>query len=544
MVVMRAQVGAGGVHHHRRVDAVEGALLDHEDLAAAALLGRGAQDHDPPAELVGEGRGGEPGAEPGGGDDVVAAGVADAREGVVLAEDGDGRAPRSRPGPRRRCRARRPAARRLRPASSSTPVSRSWAWCSSKPSSGWAWMSVGDVDQQVGPTVDLVAHPVLQLGGLHAATIPARAAAALDARPCWRLTPPRVSASGCTETSRCGRATDVHAVEADVERRREVEAHGSAPDGAQGRVREVGARPGPASGHPSIPESEVAVGDVEESVVGMRAWSQVPVPQPLGVHDGHGPAAPPGPAGDEMGDEAGRTSRRWWRGRGRSGRSSPPRSGGGPRRPDRRACGTGRRRAGRPSAAGGPPGALPARRLEPPHRSAPRPRPAGAERDGPTPHPCDGHVAGSGPAPGVSPVRWSPWCTSTGGAGVVAMADEAATTPRCTASTAALAVSAVPGAMAVSASWRSRSSSWRIVRTKSPPERLVAQQMVEIVSRGPRVGQADEPPVGRAGLGKSQSRARRRRWRGPARPAVPRPTRPPARGTRVRGRGRSCAPRR
>ena len=41
------QVVAGRVHHQGGVDAVEGALAGHEDLAAAALLGRRAE-HDAP----------------------------------------------------------------------------------------------------------------------------------------------------------------------------------------------------------------------------------------------------------------------------------------------------------------------------------------------------------------------------------------------------------------------------------------------------------------------------------------------------------------
>ena len=49
------QVLAGRVDHHRRVDAVEGAPLGEEHLAAAALLGRRAEHDDPAAELVGQG---------------------------------------------------------------------------------------------------------------------------------------------------------------------------------------------------------------------------------------------------------------------------------------------------------------------------------------------------------------------------------------------------------------------------------------------------------------------------------------------------------
>ena len=70
----------------------------HQDLAAAALLGGCAHHDDPSTELLGERGRRQPGAEPGGGDDVVTAGVADAREGVVLAEHGDRWVRWSRPG--------------------------------------------------------------------------------------------------------------------------------------------------------------------------------------------------------------------------------------------------------------------------------------------------------------------------------------------------------------------------------------------------------------------------------------------------------------
>jgi hypothetical protein len=62
-----------------------------QHLAAAALLGRRA-DHDEPARQLGhQRRQGEAGAGPHGGDHVVAAGVAHARQRVVLAQHGDGR---------------------------------------------------------------------------------------------------------------------------------------------------------------------------------------------------------------------------------------------------------------------------------------------------------------------------------------------------------------------------------------------------------------------------------------------------------------------
>ena len=141
MTSIRDQVVTGGVDHHGGVDALEGAPLGEEHLAAAALLGRRAEHDHPAAELVGERGRGEPGAEPGGADDVVPAGVADLREGVVLAEHRDGRAVGAGPGDEGGVEAEgasaRPRARRPR----GCRVSRSWAWCSSKLSSGCSQMS-------------------------------------------------------------------------------------------------------------------------------------------------------------------------------------------------------------------------------------------------------------------------------------------------------------------------------------------------------------------------------------------------------------------
>ena len=87
-----------GVDHHRHVDAVEGAPLEQQDLAAAALLGRGADDPHGHAEVVGHGGQGQARADGGRGDHVVAAGVADPGQRVVLGADGDlqrGRCPPS-----------------------------------------------------------------------------------------------------------------------------------------------------------------------------------------------------------------------------------------------------------------------------------------------------------------------------------------------------------------------------------------------------------------------------------------------------------------
>lgn len=74
---------------HRRVQAVERAALQHDDLAAAALLGRGAEHRDGQAEVVSARREGAGGADRGRGDDVVLAGVSESGQRVVLGADPD-----------------------------------------------------------------------------------------------------------------------------------------------------------------------------------------------------------------------------------------------------------------------------------------------------------------------------------------------------------------------------------------------------------------------------------------------------------------------
>jgi hypothetical protein len=49
------------VDHHRRIDPVEVTALEQPDRAATGLLRRGAEHREPPTELVGEGRQGDPG---------------------------------------------------------------------------------------------------------------------------------------------------------------------------------------------------------------------------------------------------------------------------------------------------------------------------------------------------------------------------------------------------------------------------------------------------------------------------------------------------
>ena len=86
------QVHVGRMHHHRRVGLLEGAEPRHQLLAAVTLLG-GRAEH---AHHAGQARaelGQRDGrAITGGGDDVVAAGMADAGQRVVFREDRDGRA--------------------------------------------------------------------------------------------------------------------------------------------------------------------------------------------------------------------------------------------------------------------------------------------------------------------------------------------------------------------------------------------------------------------------------------------------------------------
>jgi hypothetical protein len=76
------------VHHQRGVDAVEGALSRHQLLAAAVLLGGGAQQAHPTRQVVRHRRQGQPGADARGCDQVVPAGVAHLRQGVVLRQQG------------------------------------------------------------------------------------------------------------------------------------------------------------------------------------------------------------------------------------------------------------------------------------------------------------------------------------------------------------------------------------------------------------------------------------------------------------------------
>ncbi len=98
------------VEHRHRVHPLEGAAVEHDDLAAAALLGRGAQDCDSAGRvgpLLGDGDRGGAG---GGADQVVAAAVAEPGERVVLGEQRDRRPVAAAVLPAERGRQRRDAA--------------------------------------------------------------------------------------------------------------------------------------------------------------------------------------------------------------------------------------------------------------------------------------------------------------------------------------------------------------------------------------------------------------------------------------------------
>ncbi|CAM5452128.1 hypothetical protein SCALM49S_05627 [Streptomyces californicus] len=82
-----------GVHHHRGVHPVERAGVQQQRLARAPFLGRGADHAYGQAEFVRVRGEAEGGADSGGGDEVVSAGVAEAGQGVVLAGDGHGHGP-------------------------------------------------------------------------------------------------------------------------------------------------------------------------------------------------------------------------------------------------------------------------------------------------------------------------------------------------------------------------------------------------------------------------------------------------------------------
>ena len=162
------EVVAGRVDHQRGVDAVEGTLAGHQDLAAATLLGGRAEHHHSSTRLGCHRGRGQAGAETGGGDDVVPARVAEAGQGVVLEQHGDGGARLAGPRRERRVDAvRRPLDRqalvlqhpREEVVREVLLVVRLRVLVD----------LMGELDEPVGPGLDLSPQAVLQRGHIHGA---------------------------------------------------------------------------------------------------------------------------------------------------------------------------------------------------------------------------------------------------------------------------------------------------------------------------------------------------------------------------------------
>src|SRR6266568_2247706 len=81
----------GWVDHHRDVDVVETTLADERNLPTAALLGGRTDRRQGARELIHDGPHAHRGGDTDHRDEIVAAGVADLGQGVVLLEDRDGR---------------------------------------------------------------------------------------------------------------------------------------------------------------------------------------------------------------------------------------------------------------------------------------------------------------------------------------------------------------------------------------------------------------------------------------------------------------------
>ncbi len=85
------EIHVGGMDHHRRIDAFEGALARHQFLAAETFLRRRAEIAHAAGQAAVEFRQGQRRAQSGRRDDVVSAGMTDAGQRVVFGQDGDGR---------------------------------------------------------------------------------------------------------------------------------------------------------------------------------------------------------------------------------------------------------------------------------------------------------------------------------------------------------------------------------------------------------------------------------------------------------------------
>ena len=83
------EIDACGMHHHGGIELVEGAFLRHQFLAAALFFRRRAEIADATGQAAAQFRQCERGAQTGGRDDVVAAGMADAGQCVIFRQNGD-----------------------------------------------------------------------------------------------------------------------------------------------------------------------------------------------------------------------------------------------------------------------------------------------------------------------------------------------------------------------------------------------------------------------------------------------------------------------
>ena len=90
-----------GVQHHRRGDVVEGSGVEQQHFSAARLLRWRADQRHRETEVVGHLSQRQRGADCGGRDDVVAAGVSDLRQRVVLGANADDQRTAAVVGPKR-----------------------------------------------------------------------------------------------------------------------------------------------------------------------------------------------------------------------------------------------------------------------------------------------------------------------------------------------------------------------------------------------------------------------------------------------------------
>ena len=154
-------VSGAGVDHHRERQVVEAPRLQHGDLPAAALFGRGAEHPDADAQVGGDTGEGLGRAHGGRRDDVVTAGVAEPGEGVVLRHEADRDGPFAVSGDERSGQARGPAldgetaGRQL--------IGQERRRCILPPGRlGVLVQPAADAEQRAEPLIDRVGHPPLQ----------------------------------------------------------------------------------------------------------------------------------------------------------------------------------------------------------------------------------------------------------------------------------------------------------------------------------------------------------------------------------------------